>query len=491
MIDVPALQPVNPLGAIAQAQQLRASQQEMAMRNQAMQQQSMQMEMQQRQMDSQNAMMDAYSQAGGDPNKALALAQKSGKVLPQDLMNAQKGLLEMRKQTLDYVNQVGAKAIRDSDLIQGAHDQVMAAPAEQRPMVYQQTLQALKNAQVDVSNVPPQYPGDQAFAQMGLALKTHDQLVKEAADQLGMAKTKAETAKDTAQAAEATANEKLNTAKAAFYAQNGLTPGISPEEAGLASYLKNNPGKTPQDFLAWRAKLAPTATFNLQAGLLSDQAKQMAAQNYQQTGQLPAGMRSPAMGAQILNQAAAGGPVNIAGNKATYQANADSLKSMQKNFDNVTAFENTAGKNLDQFLGAAKKMVDTGSPFLNTPVRMLNDKMIGSENMAAVNAARTTALTEIAKVLSSANAGSGVVSDSARHEVEGLISPNATLKQIYAAATILKQDMANRHAAYADQLQQIKSRMGGSQPSNGNSGGSNGEGGLTITLPSGKVVKIN
>lgn len=146
--------------------------------------------------------------------------------------------------------------------------------------------------------------------------------------------------------------------------------------------------------------------------------------------------------------------------KAGVQADASSLKKLQTNYDSVTAFENTAGKNLDTFLKTAKDVVDTGSPFLNTPVRMVTSQMVGSEKMAAFNAARQTAVSEIGKVLSSANAGSGVVSDSARHEVESLIGPNATLKQIYAAANILKQDMNNRKTAYADQITEIKGRMG-------------------------------
>jgi hypothetical protein len=147
--------------------------------------------------------------------------------------------------------------------------------------------------------------------------------------------------------------------------------------------------------------------------------------------------------------------------KAGVQADAASLKKLQSNYDNVTAFENTAGKNLDQFLSTAKSIVDTGSPFLNTPVRMITSQMVGSEKMAAFNAARQTAVSEIGKVLSSANAGSGVVSDSARHEVESLIGPNATLKQIYAAANILKKDMDNRKTAYQDQITEVKSRMSG------------------------------
>ena len=232
--------------------------------------------------------------------------------------------------------------------------------------------------------------------------------------------------------------------------------------------------------------LVPTANINLQAGLLNDQAKQMAAQAYSQTGQLPAGMRSPAMSAGILNQAAAapGGIPNIAANRQAYQANTQSLEAIQKNADQVTAFENTAGKNLDVFLNQAKKVVDSGSPWTNQPLRAVASGALGSEDQAAFNAARQTALTEIAKVLNSSNA-SGVLSDSARQEVSQLIGPDATLKQVVAAANILKRDMANRQQSYQEQIEAIKGRTGG--------GGANQTGGggmVTMKAPNGATKQV-
>ncbi len=140
--------------------------------------------------------------------------------------------------------------------------------------------------------------------------------------------------------------------------------------------------------------------------------------------------------------------------------NTASLESLQKNADQVSAFENTAGKNLDVFLRTAQPILDSGSPWINKPLRAVDVGALGSADQAAFNAARVTAVTEIAKVLNSSNA-SGVLSDSARSEVQHLIGPDATLKQIYSAANILKQDMANRHQAYQQQLGEIRARSAG------------------------------
>ena len=215
--------------------------------------------------------------------------------------------------------------------------------------------------------------------------------------------------------------------------------------------------------------LVPQFNFNLQGGTgggLTGPALDQAAQRFGQTGVLPS-LGMGAVGAQtrkaIMNRAAEIAPAgNIAVNSAEYKANQTSLTNVQKNFDQVNAFENTAGKNLDLFLGTAQKAIDSGSPWVNTPLRAVAAGGLGSADLAAFNAARTTALTEIAKVLNSSNA-SGVLSDSARSEVGQLIGPNASLKQIVSAANILKQDMANRHDAYQEQIGDIQNRLQGAQ----------------------------
>ena len=190
------------------------------------------------------------------------------------------------------------------------------------------------------------------------------------------------------------------------------------------------------------------------------------AEMFATTGTMPTlgqGKNAAAMRSQIINQAAKDYPnVQFATNQAAFQANKASLNLLQKNYDAVTAFEETAGKNLNTFLQSAGKIVDTGVPWLNKPLRALDMKLLGSSDQAAANAARTTALTEIAKVLNSANA-TGVLSDSARHEVEQLIGGDATMKQVVAAANILKQDMGNRKQSYQEQIKAINNRISGKQ----------------------------
>lgn len=153
------------------------------------------------------------------------------------------------------------------------------------------------------------------------------------------------------------------------------------------------------------------------------------------------------------------GPRDMALAGAAFKGDSKSLAAFQTQRDQITSFEQTAGKNLDLFINSAKSIPDTGVPWLNVPLRMLDEKLVGSTNMAAVNAARQVANNEIAKVTSGGGL-SGVLSDSARHEVEGYNPASATLKQTLAIARILKQDMANRRSSMDNTLDAIRGRIG-------------------------------
>lgn len=207
-----------------------------------------------------------------------------------------------------------------------------------------------------------------------------------------------------------------------------------------------------------RAKLAQDDA----APTLSADALKLTARQYAMTGQLPAmgmGKTGAAVRTAIINQAANEyKDLDLPTQQAAYKANQNSLKVLQATTDKVSAFESTAGKNLDQFLSLADKIPDTGMPWLNAPIRSLDAKVLGSAGMAAANAARDVALREIARVTNDPNL-SGVLSDSARREVSALSPQDATFAQIKAVAKVLKQDMANVHDSLNVQLSDIRQRI--------------------------------
>ena len=198
--------------------------------------------------------------------------------------------------------------------------------------------------------------------------------------------------------------------------------------------------------------------------MLTPKALDKAARFYNETATMQpmgAGPAAMAVRSGIMNRAAElDDTADLGSNKADYKANTTSLGKLTGMLDAVTAFEGTATKNLDMFLGQAKKVVDSGSPLLNKPLRAINDQMLGSTEQAAFKAARLVAVTEIAKVLNNPNL-TGQLSDSARHEVAAFSPENATLAQTYHIAKILKQDMANRRTELSKQIGTVKGRMRG------------------------------
>lgn len=136
-----------------------------------------------------------------------------------------------------------------------------------------------------------------------------------------------------------------------------------------------------------------------------------------------------------------------------------SFSKLQATLDAINAFEGTAHKNLDQFIGQAKQTIDTGLPWANQVFRG-GARMIGDPNAAAFEAARTVAFTEVAKVLNNPTSAA-VLSDSARKEAEKILDGSYTLAQLMKVADLLKQDMTNRKTETQRALNDIQKRTKG------------------------------
>ncbi len=188
---------------------------------------------------------------------------------------------------------------------------------------------------------------------------------------------------------------------------SGMMPPAMMEAKYVALQQKKNSGQpVSKEDAAWMKgfehykTLVPTATVNLQAGLLSGQAKDMAASYFEQTGQLPGGMRSPAMSAQILNQAASGpgGVPNVAQNKLQYGAATALQKSAVAGEigKNITAY-NTAITHANQLSEAAAALDNTDPRILNAIGNKIGYEF-GSDKTTNFNVIKNALSGEISKV---------------------------------------------------------------------------------------------
>jgi len=239
-----------------------------------------------------------------------------------------------------------------------------------------------------------------------------------------------------------------------------------PELAAYAQALGKTVSQlTFADRLAYHKKIAEAKKVadDDAAVNLTGPALDMAAMNFLKSGGNlpPMGLGKKAADARIkiINRAADMFPsLDLATQKALHAANTKSLGDLTVRNDALNAFERTGKKNLALFLSKAANVVDSGSPWINQPLRSVSERGMGDKDMAAYNAARQVATVEIGRVLNNPNM-TGVLSDSARSEIAHLIPADATFEQIVEAAKILNQDMDNRRAEYDTQLGFIRGRI--------------------------------
>jgi hypothetical protein len=188
-----------------------------------------------------------------------------------------------------------------------------------------------------------------------------------------------------------------------------------------------------------------------------------AATMYGRTGTLPPmgiGKATAGVRTRIINRAAEIFPdLNIAGNKAAFETDKQALGNLKKIHQASSAFEKTALKNADVLEGTLQRIVDSGSPWINRPLRALS-RGVGDPDIIAFRTALETVAPEFARLLNSPTA-SGQLSDTAREEIRHILDPNATPRQIKAALGILRQDAHNRTSSYAAQIAELEGSIAG------------------------------
>lgn len=215
-------------------------------------------------------------------------------------------------------------------------------------------------------------------------------------------------------------------------------------DAGIAKYEAEHPQNTDND-----VAMTPDAIA-------------VAAKRYNQDGTLPP-MGMGKVGAsnriQIMNMAAKLDPnAAIAANKAQLNSDTASLKNIQKTYDASTAFSNTLDKNLTLLKQSAGDVVDTGSPFLNQPLRLIDKRIFGANGQVAYDVYTQTVISEASKILTSPQ-GTGNLTDQARKDMEAAVAPGATLGQIMTAGNALETDAKNKRDSYQQQIDVIKGRI--------------------------------
>jgi len=220
----------NPMDQYAKALQIKGQMQQQQMGDIQLQQ------AQQAQKDTETV-KQAFMENKGDLDATIKAAAERG-VSPQMLTQLQQHALDVKTKVADLVTKQGAIAQQQADLMQGAHDAVDKAPADQKPAIYQQQLQALHRQNVDVSQMPPQYPGDEQFKFIGATVQGHAKQVAQAFEERKVS------------AEEMAAQARKTAADAAVGKSGPLAPPVIPQlNNGLAArWNVLNPGQPPPDW---------------------------------------------------------------------------------------------------------------------------------------------------------------------------------------------------------------------------------------------------
>jgi hypothetical protein len=432
----------NALDLMRQVAQLRAAGQEN-------QKNDLEIQQKQRAMQDDTTIREAYGRNKGDVDKTLQ--DIAGKVSPTAFQAAQQHALDLKQKAAALVQQQGSIALQQSDAMQGAHDVVDKAPADQKPIVYQQQLQGLQKMGVDVSQMPPQYPGDDQFKNIGIGLKTHSKLVEEAAKQAEGAKNQAQAGEATARTGEVQANTGKIKAEMAFYQKQGLAPGVPLDAQEAADWMNKNKGKSVSDFMKYKATLVPQMNFNLnnqvpkgEGGQPSAMAQAVAA------GQMKWGdvisPRTPmAVKEAFAKEVKSINPQFNSGDFAIEQGVKKSFTS-GKVSDELNAY-NTAIAHADLLKSAADAMNNGNVRALNSIGNQLGVQF-GSDKATNFQIIRNAYTAEVTKALTS-----GHITDTELNKQGGTMPDNASPQQMAGAVTAYKALMASKKQQRQDQYE--------------------------------------
>lgn len=232
-------------------------------------------------------------------------------------------------------------------------------------------------------------------------------------------------------------------------------------------------GQAPKGAHFVQEPAPPAAPAEDAALLLTDRGLDTAAKMYAKTGQLPPmgmGKEGAKVRTRVINRASdydagtdtfkAGTTVpDIAGQKATYESEKTVQTQLTKNLGAVKAFTSAAEKNADLLDKMLDKVPDTGSSFGNWLARGAATEF-GSETMANYSVYRKSLQDEYARIISNPNL-TGVLSDTARKEMETILDPNSPVKATRAALKALKAEAQNRENGLSSEIEATKQRIKG------------------------------
>ena len=217
-------------------------------------------------------------------------------------------------------------------------------------------------------------------------------------------------------------------------------------------------GKPPGGLGGSGATNAPTG--------LTPEGLDLAAEKYLATGVMPAlGFSTTAAKLALINRAAVlsaergVAASTVPGKQAEFKANSAALTNITKDLTSIAPYQEMLEKNADIAINLAKQVTKSDLPIANKSINWVSKNLTGDPTMAEYLAQIRIVQTEAARVLNNPRLV-GQLTDSARHEMEGIIDGTLTVGQTVSVLERLKADGTNRVNAMRDQSQRLRQKLG-------------------------------
>ena len=151
---------------------------------------------------------------------------------------------------------------------------------------------------------------------------------------------------------------------------------------------------------------------------------------------------------------------DVVSGRAGFKADTASLNKITPQYDAITAFEKTAIRNGKILIELADKVDTTGVPVAERWIRSGRKAIGGDPDVAKFDAQMNLYRAEAARILTQPNL-SGVLTDTARKEMEDVIRNSASAEQIRGVVNLLERDFNNRKETLEEQIGAIRGRMRG------------------------------
>lgn len=149
---------------------------------------------------------------------------------------------------------------------------------------------------------------------------------------------------------------------------------------------------------------------------------------------------------------------NPVGNKADITANTATLTDLSKSRADTSRAITTADANFPLLLNVMQKagVNDFDSPIGNRIEQAFNNGLIGSGDMAAFNALKTSLQTEYAQIISRG----GTVTNQTRTEAENIVNGNISYNAMKTLYSTLQAEAKNVIAGYDTEITRVKGQLG-------------------------------